>query len=672
MKYKVILLTICTMLATVSSVSPILASDITITGEINGLIPIDITTSPDASVYNIDVLFKIPRLLINTNVSDFEYQVTDKYGYIVATGSANSNALVGLKEGDYTLTVVADGCEPYKEDFTISTNEPIKTIDVSLVGGDSGDLPDGEYRVLTIISNQPGFNVKIYDTKGNTIVEMNEIPGDIIQIPITFEGDYNVEVIKAGYYTDDQKINLDKSKVVLANLYDNPDEVTPPYDPDEVIVSQELNIQSNLSGYSMDLERVESDGTKTVIAKQDSVTDKNYTIPIKESGNYVATFTKPTYNQITFEGKIEAGDTTVLPLEFIKGDNIVTPEVKPDTKQLAIHSNKGDYTISLVSNDYDYSVEKTITDKDYTLDVEYPGNYSLVATKDGYKDIGMELNLDLDTSVDLNFTSISTGGGGGGGGSNNNKPKPNKPDKDLVDDNGNANIDNIIDSIIDGNTSIDDIIDFIDIDDIISIIDGLIDNGYDINDIIDTIIDGGYLDDIISSMDGDNVNDIYERGWITEYQRNKLFGQLIKSTYDFDEYITYVDTPITKIVYWSGSSQTRASDVNSYITKDTDSTMVPLRNFTEVSSDNPEIEWRQATKSCYVEYPTVKMNIEYFVNSSTLLVNGYEYQMTNSRNEPLVATMENDRMYVPLRYFGEFLGFNVTWDKATKTADIIK
>ncbi len=86
-------------------------------------------------------------------------------------------------------------------------------------------------------------------------------------------------------------------------------------------------------------------------------------------------------------------------------------------------------------------------------------------------------------------------------------------------------------------------------------------------------------------------------------------------------------------------------------------TMVPLRVVSE--SLKKDVKWDAATRTV-----TVDGKVEVKIGSSTIKTPYETITMDTT------AVIKDDRTYIPFRYVGEALGYDVSWTAATKTANI--
>jgi N-acetylmuramoyl-L-alanine amidase len=91
-----------------------------------------------------------------------------------------------------------------------------------------------------------------------------------------------------------------------------------------------------------------------------------------------------------------------------------------------------------------------------------------------------------------------------------------------------------------------------------------------------------------------------------------------------------------------------------FIDPATDRMMIPLRSLAEATG--LDVDWDSATRSVYIYLP-----------SGQTLVLPADQPLPGGMGMPMIV---NDRVYIPLRYIMEVLGFAVEWDSANRAAII--
>ncbi len=89
-----------------------------------------------------------------------------------------------------------------------------------------------------------------------------------------------------------------------------------------------------------------------------------------------------------------------------------------------------------------------------------------------------------------------------------------------------------------------------------------------------------------------------------------------------------------------------------------DRTMAPVRAITEAMGAT--VEWEPEYELVTIEYGDSKIELQ--IGNSTIVVNGIKHIMDT------VPVIKNSRTMIPLRYVGEYLGADITWDKDNRLA----
>ena len=120
-------------------------------------------------------------------------------------------------------------------------------------------------------------------------------------------------------------------------------------------------------------------------------------------------------------------------------------------------------------------------------------------------------------------------------------------------------------------------------------------------------------------------------------------------------------------IYVVDDKSVQIDDV-SYIQKDTNSTMIPLRFISNAFGvDDKDIQFDKNTKTITI---TNQNNvIQFFTNSNNYILNGE--LISKDINSPIIE-IKNNRTFIPFNILADAFNLDYIWDANTKTATIIE
>ncbi len=607
----------------------------------------DLYVTTDNPIYEIDPDNPIvaPRrtLTVNTNVSDYNIKLVNKEsGYSIEEHINDTVTEIPiLYSGVYDMTIEKENYYKHEEIVDLTHSEEITVdlyvvVDKPIMEWDDEDKVETPKRILTLLTNVDDYDIALKHKEMDYVIEENNVVSNKLEIPILYSGFYDMTLSKEGYDTITETLDLTYSNEYSFDLYVTTDNPIHEIDPDNPIEAprRTLTVNTNVSDYNIKLINKES-GYVIEEYINDTVTE----IPILYSGIYSVKITKEDYHD--YVGDIDLKYSNNLDVHMLA--KLQQPIQKPEEdivapkRILKVYSNKTDYEILLEHRELDYNIYlENIEESEIEIPILYAGEYNIKVDKKGHHKKIDTIDLTYSNEYTVNLSRIED--------EDESTPTIEVPEEEVE-----------IEEEIEEEVEIEED-DTITIDDII---EGIEDGSLTEKDIID-LIDQGLID-------GEILDLLEELGLISREEYLNYIGYIMSSVYKFLYYKTEVDSTLITIEFEDETKEYNG-DVESYINKETYSTMIPLRSLIESADVNPVIEWDNESKTCEIIFEEKKLNVRFKLNSNIFYINNRPVHMINHKNQRLAVEDSNNRLLVPFRYIGEFMHFDVYYDNRLNKA----